>query len=301
MARQRSPKWDIARQMYVDSGGQKQLKDIAAELEVSPDQVRKWKKEDKKKGVDWDALAKGHVTNETNGHVTNEKPEKRSAPAPPHKGKQSSDPDEDDDRETLDLTPKQRLFVAEFLIDLNATQAAIRAGYSAKNADKIGSELLGKTRVREAIEAAMREREKRTQVTSDYVVGRLLELAEYDARDFASVVTEELEMETKKGPVKLVTQNVLINENFDGKIAMSISKGKEGIKIELPDRVRVLELLGKHTGAFDSHKRRIDERRLELDAQKLEIEKAKAQAKVKDTDDMVIKVKLPEVNIDADD
>jgi phage terminase small subunit len=46
------------------------------------------------------------------------------------------------------LTPKQQRFIQEYLIDLNATQAAIRAGYSAKNADKIGSQQLGKTRVR---------------------------------------------------------------------------------------------------------------------------------------------------------
>ena len=51
------------------------------------------------------------------------------------------------------LTDKQQRFVAEYLVDLNATQAAIRAGYSAKNADKIGSQLLGKTRVSEAIQA----------------------------------------------------------------------------------------------------------------------------------------------------
>lgn len=49
------------------------------------------------------------------------------------------------------LTAKQQRFVEEYLVDLNATQAAIRAGYSAKNADKIGPELLGKTRVAEAI------------------------------------------------------------------------------------------------------------------------------------------------------
>ena len=53
------------------------------------------------------------------------------------------------------LTDKQQRFVAEYLIDLNATQAAIRAGYSAKNADKIGSQLLGKTRVAEAIQGML--------------------------------------------------------------------------------------------------------------------------------------------------
>ena len=53
------------------------------------------------------------------------------------------------------MTPKQQRFVEEYLIDLNATQASIRAGYSAKNADKIGPELLGKTGVAEAIQAAL--------------------------------------------------------------------------------------------------------------------------------------------------
>lgn len=52
------------------------------------------------------------------------------------------------------LTPKQERFVAEYLIDLNATQAAIRAGYSVKTADRIGPELLGKTCVAAAIEKA---------------------------------------------------------------------------------------------------------------------------------------------------
>ncbi len=50
------------------------------------------------------------------------------------------------------LTKKQKMFVAEYLVDLNATQAAIRAGYSEKNAGKIGPELLGKTRISEAIQ-----------------------------------------------------------------------------------------------------------------------------------------------------
>jgi phage terminase small subunit len=73
------------------------------------------------------------------------------------------------------LTPKQLRFVEEYLIDLNATQAAIRAGYSARNADKIGPELLGKTRVAAAIQSAMAARSARVEVTQDYVVRRLQE------------------------------------------------------------------------------------------------------------------------------
>ncbi|ASS75780.1 hypothetical protein CIG75_12810 [Tumebacillus algifaecis] len=82
MAKARSPKRDQAKHMFIDSNGQMMLKDIAATLEVSPDQIRKWKRDDKKAGDDWEALLNGHVTN-GNSHVTNEqKPTKRGG-APP--------------------------------------------------------------------------------------------------------------------------------------------------------------------------------------------------------------------------
>jgi hypothetical protein len=69
-----------------------------------------------------------------------------------------------------DLTPKQRRFVEEYLIDLNATQACIRAGYSKKTAGKISTQLLGKTWVRAEIDAAMRARSIRTHITQDRVL-----------------------------------------------------------------------------------------------------------------------------------
>jgi len=81
------------------------------------------------------------------------------------------------------LTAKQKKFVAEYLIDLNATQAATRAGYSAKNADKIGPELLGKTRVAEAIQQAMGKREKRTEITQDMVLQRWWAIATADPNE----------------------------------------------------------------------------------------------------------------------
>ena len=69
-----------------------------------------------------------------------------------------------------ELTPKQEVFVREYLIDLNATQAAIRAGYSAKTANKIGTELLGKTSIAAAIDAQKSRREERTAITADWVL-----------------------------------------------------------------------------------------------------------------------------------
>ncbi len=70
----------------------------------------------------------------------------------------------------MSLTPKQARFVEEYLIDLNATQAAIRAGYSAKTANEQGSQLLAKLSVRQAVAEAQAIRSKRTAITQDEVI-----------------------------------------------------------------------------------------------------------------------------------
>lgn len=73
------------------------------------------------------------------------------------------------------LTRKQRMFVSEYLIDFSATQAAIRAGYSAKNADVVGPRLVGKSSVAEAIREAMANRAKANEITAEWVLTRLQE------------------------------------------------------------------------------------------------------------------------------
>lgn len=77
-----------------------------------------------------------------------------------------------------ELTPKQARFVAEYLIDLNATQAAIRAGYSEATASVIGCENLTKPYVAEAIKAAKAERMSRIKIDADWVLQRAIELHE---------------------------------------------------------------------------------------------------------------------------
>ena len=76
------------------------------------------------------------------------------------------------------FTDKQKRFVTEYLIDLNATAAAKRAGYSEKSADKIGPELLGKTSIQEALSKALAKRSERTEITQDWVLSRLQTVAE---------------------------------------------------------------------------------------------------------------------------
>jgi phage terminase small subunit len=76
------------------------------------------------------------------------------------------------------LTPKQARFVDEYLVDLNATQAAIRAGYSVKSAERIGLETLARPAVAAAIREAEAARSERVQVSADYVVENLTEIVE---------------------------------------------------------------------------------------------------------------------------
>ena len=80
------------------------------------------------------------------------------------------------------MTPKQKRFVEEFLFDLNATQAAKRAGYSARTAEQQGHQLLKKTSVQAAITEAMEVRSKRTEVTQDMVVEGLLREARFEGK-----------------------------------------------------------------------------------------------------------------------
>lgn len=84
--------------------------------------------------------------------------------------------------EGLTMTPRQRRFVDEYLIDLCATQAAIRAGYSARTAEQIGHRLLRNVQVAEAIAAAQAERSKRTGIAQDRVLLELARVAFFDIR-----------------------------------------------------------------------------------------------------------------------
>lgn len=89
-------------------------------------------------------------------------------------------------RKNKSLTPKQSAFVREYLIDMNAKQAAIRAGYSKKTAEWQGPQLLGKTHVSEIIKTEMNKRAERLEVDADAVIKRLLEEADGNGPDTSS-------------------------------------------------------------------------------------------------------------------
>lgn len=91
------------------------------------------------------------------------------------------------------LTPKQERFVEEYLIDLNATQAAIRAGYSPNTAKDIGCENLVKPNIRACIDKEMAERSKRTGINKDRVIRELARLAFVNANDVIATLKVELQ------------------------------------------------------------------------------------------------------------
>lgn len=142
------------------------------------------------------------------------------------------------------LTPKQQSFVEEYLIDLNATQAAIRAGYSENTAKEIGSENLTKPNIARAIAEAQAKREERTKIDADYVLKRLVEIDQMDVLD---IMDENLNMKPLKEWPKIWRQYINNVESIE------LSDGEGWLKkIKWPDKVKNLELLGKHiaVGAF---------------------------------------------------
>lgn len=161
------------------------------------------------------------------------------------------------------LTAKQQRFCDEYLIDLNATQAAIRAGYSKKNADKIGSELLGKTRVAEYIAERKADRMERTEITQDMVLRELANIAFSNAADYASVIEKQAMVEVEGNMIPVLDENgdpvmyrtvePTLTESLteEQKRALAvIKKGRDGFEVKPYDKVRALELLGKHLGMW---------------------------------------------------
>lgn len=144
------------------------------------------------------------------------------------------------------LTAREALFIEEYLKDLNATQAAIRAGYSKATARQIGYENLTKPYIRAAIEAAKRDQLERVQMDADALLFGLVQ--DYHANiadlfdengDFRPV--EEWPLAFQRGLVQGVEIEALFEGHGEDRTQIGLTK-----KIKLADRTRIKELLGKH-------------------------------------------------------
>lgn len=157
------------------------------------------------------------------------------------------------------MTKKQKRFAEEYLIDLNATQAAIRAGYSPDTAKEIGCENLTKPNIRACIDREMAERSKRTGVNADRVVMELAKVAFVNAVDVIDPKTATVKEDALSEDTAAI-QSVKVK-----------TFGDDGLEreIKMADKLKALELLGKHMGMFkdkvelsgvlDSEKTKLDD------------------------------------------
>ena len=141
------------------------------------------------------------------------------------------------------LTEKQQRFVDEYLIDLNATQAAIRAGYSAKTADVQGSRMLGNVKVQQAVAEAMAARSKRTGVNQDRVV---LELAKLAFVKMTDVVDSQGRIKKTATDDDLSCIESIKYKESDNEFGGSVER-----EVKISSKLKALELLGKHLGMWN--------------------------------------------------
>lgn len=143
------------------------------------------------------------------------------------------------------LTHKQQAFVEEYLIDLNGTQAAIRAGYSKKTAGRTAAENLQKPVIQEEIQRLTAERSRRTKIDSDYVLMRLAEIDQMDAKDILDDNDNMLPISEWPKIWRQMISGLDVKEIYEGSGDERVTAGLLK-KIKWPDKVKNIELIGKH-------------------------------------------------------
>lgn len=141
------------------------------------------------------------------------------------------------------LTKKQKRFVEEYLIDLNATQAAIRAGYSVDAAKEIGCENLTKPNIATEISKALAERSRRTGINQDRVINELAKIAFVKMSD---IVDEQcrIRKDAKEEDLGCI-------ESIKVKTSTSANMKSVEREVKLSPKLKALELLGRHLGMWN--------------------------------------------------
>lgn len=144
----------------------------------------------------------------------------------------------------MPLNPQRRRFVEEYLVDLNGTEAAIRAGYSAKSAKAQASQLLAVPEIQAAVSEAQASRSVRTKIDADWVLSRLAEEADADVADLydesgALKPVKDWPLIWRKGLVA----GLDVEEVREEGVTVAVVR-----KVKLSDRTKRIELIGKHVG-----------------------------------------------------
>jgi phage terminase small subunit len=144
----------------------------------------------------------------------------------------------------MSLTPKQKRFINEYLIDLNATQAAIRAGYSPKTANEQASRMLANVNISDIVDKAMAERAKRTGISAERVLEELAKIGFANITDVANLddaSTRDAAVRDDTAAIQSIKVKIIPTEN--GEIIER--------EIKMHDKTRALTKLGEHLNIFN--------------------------------------------------
>jgi phage terminase small subunit len=143
------------------------------------------------------------------------------------------------------LNDKQKRFCEEYIIDLNGTQAATRAGYSPHTANVQSTYLLSNLNVKEYIQELIAKRSERTEITQDMVINEIAKVAMMNVEDFYDDIglkpLSELSHAAKAGLASYQTKRIKVGKDEWADVPI----------MKVHDKMKALELLGRHVGAFE--------------------------------------------------
>lgn len=281
MAKARSPDRIKAEEIYLEHKGNIELIKIAEVLDRPPGTIRGWKNKD-----NWDDKLNGAFQDK-----------KRNAP----KNKKTIVTKKENiiinELEDAELTEMQRLFCLYYIKSFNATQSAIKAGYSKESAHVIGHENLRKPNIVKEIRRLKGNMTQDIFIDAMDVLRKYVEIAFGDVTDYVKFGQKEVQVTGAFGPIvdedgepvtKIVNYvDLKESEEVDGTILSEVSQGKDGVKIKLLDKMKALEKLELYFDLLpDKFKRQLEEEKLKLQRDKLNIDNKEKSTGVTIVDDI---------------
>ena len=226
MPRSRSPDSIKAEVMYKNGMN---LVDIAKEIGKPPGTVRRWKSTQ-----GWDSERSGKKAN-ARKQETEQNNKKVEAIAP----------EVEQVIENPNLTDKQRLFCLHYVKCFNATKAYQKA-YECKYETALtnGPALLRNARIKEEIQSLKQGRLNKAMLEGPDVFQWYLDIARADITDFTDF--GNMEIETDNGPMTISYVNIKDAKEVDGTLLSEVSKGKDGVKVKLADRIKAMQWISDH-------------------------------------------------------
>jgi phage terminase small subunit len=261
MTRARDPNRDKAHEIWIHHNGQITNREIAKILDVDEKKIAVWKQRDK-----W------NVVQQKGNNVVQQKKKITTKPSKAVK-----------ELEEAQLTEKQRLFCLYYVKSFNATQAAIKAGYSPDRAHVTGSELVRNRKVADEIRRIKGSMTQDIFLDAMDVLQKWIKIAFADITDFVqfgkkqspatNMLTGEMIYDDNGDPVLVPNVEYFDIKNsheVDGSLISEIKQGREGISIKLADKIKALEKLSLYFDLFpDKFKREVEEEKLKLEHHKI--------------------------------